>query len=124
MTTTASSRLAIRKLNYKQIGKLYLTILIMLRDRIPVAKARMFAEPINKTTDFDIRFFLGRFVNRRFEGESTEETLFGFQIHALHDMIGARKPMLLTLFEALIAMAARDKQAIIFLIIEMTNVDL
>lgn len=39
-------------------------------------------------------------------------------------MIGARKPMLLALFEALIAMAARDNQAIIFLIIEMTNVDL
>lgn len=32
--------------------------------------------------------------------------------------------MLLALFEALIAMAARDNQAIIFLIIEMTNVDL
>ena len=39
-------------------------------------------------------------------------------------MIGAGKPTLLALFEALIAMAARDNQAIIFLIIEMTNVDL
>ena len=39
-------------------------------------------------------------------------------------MIGAGKPMLLPLFETLIAMAARDNQPIIFLIIEMTNVNL
>ena len=95
MAATLGSRLAVGKLNNEKIGELYLAIPIALSNRVLIAKARMFAETVDKLTNGNIRFFLSLFINLRFECKSTEKALFRLQVQTLHNMVSTGEPLLL-----------------------------
>lgn len=119
--TALSGARTISKFHAEEVRKLYLTIDRFSTTIFSDDETGVFTNTIKKTTNRKIRFFLRFLVFRGLKSECTEKTLLRLQFHSLKQMIGARVPLLLSLFQTLITMTAGNRDFVIRLEREAPN---